>query len=139
MNRRSFILSSIAALLSAPMAGYSLSAGSKIRIGMIGTRHAHASGKIKAIRDQSDTFELVGVVENDPVIVGVCLRPTAATTHVGLGRQAVILFMTPMQHGPALARDEPDIQHVRHVRVDLHDSQARERLIRDANAEDAGA
>jgi predicted dehydrogenase len=67
MNRRSFIFSSTAAMLSAPMAGYSLSSGSKIRIGMIGTRHAHASGKIKAIRDQSDTFELVGVVENDPV------------------------------------------------------------------------
>ena len=38
----------------------------KIRIGQIGTRHAHASGKIKAIRSQSDAYELVGVVETDP-------------------------------------------------------------------------
>ncbi|MEM1067491.1 MAG: Gfo/Idh/MocA family oxidoreductase [Planctomycetota bacterium] len=38
---------------------------SKIRIGQIGTRHAHASGKIEAMRKLSDLFEVVGVVEPD--------------------------------------------------------------------------
>ena len=38
---------------------------SKIRIGQIGTRHAHASGKIEAMRKLSDLFEVFGVVEPD--------------------------------------------------------------------------
>ena len=37
----------------------------RIRIGQIGTRHAHASGKLKTIRSYPDLFELVGVVEPD--------------------------------------------------------------------------
>jgi predicted dehydrogenase len=37
----------------------------KIRIGQIGTAHAHAAGKIETLRKSPD-FELVGVVENDP-------------------------------------------------------------------------
>ncbi|MCB1122538.1 MAG: Gfo/Idh/MocA family oxidoreductase, partial [Verrucomicrobiae bacterium] len=37
----------------------------KIRIGQIGTSHAHASGKIQTIRGQFDIYELVGVVEPD--------------------------------------------------------------------------
>jgi predicted dehydrogenase len=36
----------------------------RLRIGQIGTGHAHAEGKLAAIRDSSD-FELVGVVEPD--------------------------------------------------------------------------
>lgn len=38
---------------------------SKIRIGQIGTGHAHAGGKMETIRKSAD-FELVGVVEPDP-------------------------------------------------------------------------
>jgi predicted dehydrogenase len=37
----------------------------KIRIGQIGTAHAHAAGKMETLRKAPD-FELVGVVENDP-------------------------------------------------------------------------
>ena len=66
MNRRRFLISSAGALLVAPLAGYSNSDASRIRIGQIGTQHAHASGKMKAIRDQPETYELVGVVESDP-------------------------------------------------------------------------
>ncbi|QDT08191.1 Gfo/Idh/MocA family protein [Planctomycetes bacterium K23_9] len=38
---------------------------SRIRIGQIGTKHPHASGKIKAIRQLDDLYEVVGVVEPD--------------------------------------------------------------------------
>jgi hypothetical protein len=38
----------------------------RIRIGQIGTAHAHASGKTDAMR-KSTEFEFVGVVEPDPV------------------------------------------------------------------------
>lgn len=37
----------------------------KIRIGQIGTKHAHASGKITTIRKYGDLYDLVGVVEPD--------------------------------------------------------------------------
>ena len=37
----------------------------RIRIGQIGTKHAHAAGKLSAVRSLPDTFELVGVVEPD--------------------------------------------------------------------------
>ncbi|MEZ6086487.1 MAG: Gfo/Idh/MocA family oxidoreductase [Pirellulaceae bacterium] len=37
----------------------------RIRIGQIGTKHAHASGKISAIRKLNDDFEIVGIVEPD--------------------------------------------------------------------------
>ena len=39
----------------------------KIKIGQIGTGHAHASGKMATYR-QSPDFEVVGVVENDPAL-----------------------------------------------------------------------
>ncbi len=38
----------------------------KIRIGQIGTKHAHAAGKMSSIRKLSDLYEVVGVVEPDP-------------------------------------------------------------------------
>ncbi len=67
MNRRRFIISSSGSLLAASLAAYSKSNASRIRIGQIGTKHAHASGKVKAILDQPETYELVGVVESDPI------------------------------------------------------------------------
>lgn len=39
----------------------------RIRVGQIGTKHGHASGKIEAIKKLSEHFELVGVVEEDQV------------------------------------------------------------------------
>lgn len=38
----------------------------KLRIGHIGTRHDHSSGKLDCVRKLSDVFEVVGVVEEDP-------------------------------------------------------------------------
>lgn len=45
--------------------GFSLAASSprKVRIGMLGTWHSHASGKMAAVRKQRDLFEVVGVAE----------------------------------------------------------------------------
>lgn len=37
----------------------------RIRVGQIGTKHGHASGKWEAVKKQSDHFELVGIVEAD--------------------------------------------------------------------------
>lgn len=39
----------------------------KVRIGQIGTKHDHAKGHMDCIRKFPDVFELVGVVEDDPV------------------------------------------------------------------------
>ena len=66
MNRRSFVQTSAITLSTFPLMSRGAESGPKIRIGQIGTRHAHASGKIKAIRRQRDAYQLVGVVEPDP-------------------------------------------------------------------------
>ena len=39
----------------------------RIRVGQIGTKHGHATGKMEAIRKLGEHFELVGVVEEDQV------------------------------------------------------------------------
>jgi predicted dehydrogenase len=41
-------------------------ASTRIRVGQIGTKHGHASGKLQALKNFSDLFEVVGVVEEDP-------------------------------------------------------------------------
>jgi predicted dehydrogenase len=42
------------------------SASGKIKIGQIGTAHAHASGKMAALRKLRDDYEIVAAVEADP-------------------------------------------------------------------------
>jgi predicted dehydrogenase len=37
----------------------------RIRVGQIGTKHGHASGKCESVKNQSEHFELVGIVEAD--------------------------------------------------------------------------
>ena len=63
-TRRNFLR--VAAVL--PLAAYAQSGARppRIRIGQIGTGHAHADGKMATIRQSAD-FELVGAVEPDPV------------------------------------------------------------------------
>ena len=39
----------------------------KIKIGQIGIGHNHGSEKMVALRELNDLFEVVGVVESDPV------------------------------------------------------------------------
>jgi predicted dehydrogenase len=40
-------------------------ASHKIRVGQIGTKHAHATGKLQTVRKLSDQYEIVGIVETD--------------------------------------------------------------------------
>ena len=45
---------------------------SKVRIGFIGTAHPHAPGKVAAVRDLDQAFELVGIVEPNPALREAC-------------------------------------------------------------------
>ncbi len=64
-HRRDFLKTT--ALTSIALAGGHLQAAApRIKIGQIGTKHAHASGKIASIRKLSDTYEVSGMVEEDP-------------------------------------------------------------------------
>jgi len=70
MNRREFITTlegSALALASASLFTPDAFAQSsaKIKVGQIGTGHAHASGKIATFRKLSEHFEIVGIVEPD--------------------------------------------------------------------------
>lgn len=60
MTRRTFIQTTTLAA-SLAQAG---AASAKIKVGQIGTRHAHAGGQLAALRECAD-FEVVGVVEPD--------------------------------------------------------------------------
>lgn len=59
MNRRSFLLACASTTSSSIAVGSSSSP--KLRIGQIGTEHAHAAGKMEAIRNQPDLWEVVGI------------------------------------------------------------------------------
>lgn len=69
INRREFVNRSTVATVGASLAaaGYHGSAAEsgKIKAGQIGTKHAHASGKIGTMRKFSDLYDVVGVVEPD--------------------------------------------------------------------------
>ncbi|MFM9148261.1 MAG: gfo/Idh/MocA family oxidoreductase, partial [Verrucomicrobiota bacterium] len=52
----------LAPLASAFAAGRS----GRIRVGQVGTSHAHASGKMESVRSLSDLYEVVGVAEPVP-------------------------------------------------------------------------
>lgn len=61
MKRRHFILAA-----SATASAIRAASSSRLRIGQIGTRHAHAGGKMTALRGLPDLWEVVGIVEPDP-------------------------------------------------------------------------
>ncbi len=74
LSRRDFTGQVTQGTLAASVVGSSILAGTvsgqaarrKIKIGQIGTQHAHASGKIETLRKLTEDFEVVGVVEPDP-------------------------------------------------------------------------
>ena len=61
MQRRQFIQASAGAALAMPFIANGAKA--RIKIGQLGSGHAHASGKLAAIRKLSGDFELVGVAQ----------------------------------------------------------------------------
>lgn len=70
INRRDFLTSTGVAALGLSLGASGSRAANvdkeKIKIGQIGTGHAHASGVFSQLRQVTDDFELVGIVENDP-------------------------------------------------------------------------
>lgn len=69
INRREFVgrTATVAAGVSLAAVGYHASGAEsgRIKVGQIGTKHAHASGKMETLRKFSDLYEVVGVVEPD--------------------------------------------------------------------------
>lgn len=65
-DRRTFLASSATAVLAGAAESSAQTANvKKIKVGQIGTKHAHASGKMAAFRKFPELFEVVGVVEAD--------------------------------------------------------------------------
>ena len=65
MPRRRFFQSSSFALLSSNLAFAQDPARSPVKAGQIGTKHAHAAGKLATMLDLSELYEVVGVAEAD--------------------------------------------------------------------------
>lgn len=64
-SRREFVQRAAGASALAVFPGVVFGAESRIKVGQIGTKHAHAHGKMDALRKYPDVFEVVGVVESD--------------------------------------------------------------------------
>ncbi|MHB8898797.1 MAG: Gfo/Idh/MocA family protein [Thermoguttaceae bacterium] len=69
-KRRTFLKAAGAvtfgSVLGTPVMGRSAEGpGRKVKIGQIGTGHAHASGKMDSLRKLTDQYEVVGIVEPD--------------------------------------------------------------------------
>lgn len=80
-NRRNFLSNSISTTLAAaallrPHVALGQSGG-RIRVGQIGTTHAHAAGKLATLRELSDAYELVGVVEPDETLRAAATKDKA--------------------------------------------------------------
>lgn len=67
MYRRTFLTTALAA----SAAGLAPAAEPKIRIGQIGSQHAHASGKMEGLRRLTDTFEVVGLAAGEANAGGI--------------------------------------------------------------------
>ncbi len=71
MNRRKFLQNTGAGIFTVPIIGNSSWAQSnrssdRIKVGQIGTAHAHAAGKMATLRKLSDHYEVVGIAEPNP-------------------------------------------------------------------------
>jgi predicted dehydrogenase len=58
MNRRHFIAKT-AALATSPL----IASSPRLKIGQIGTQHAHAGGKMQSVRELNEIWEVVGIAE----------------------------------------------------------------------------
>ncbi|MEQ9406679.1 MAG: Gfo/Idh/MocA family oxidoreductase [Fuerstiella sp.] len=66
-DRRCFLAAAASGVLTATQSVRAESSkAAPIRVGQIGTKHAHASGKMDTFRKFPELFEVVGVVEADP-------------------------------------------------------------------------
>ncbi len=70
MNRRQLLRNTgqylTALSLMTASKGQAARSTQKIKVGQIGTLHAHASGKMATLRKLKDVFEVVGIVETNP-------------------------------------------------------------------------
>lgn len=82
-SRRSFLSSTSTAAVGAAATSIlypRLASGSpstRIRVGQIGTAHAHAAGKLETLRKLDEVFEVVGVVEPDAARRAAAMRSKA--------------------------------------------------------------
>ncbi|MEE3369353.1 MAG: Gfo/Idh/MocA family oxidoreductase [Planctomycetota bacterium] len=68
VDRRNFLTGASAAAACLPLAAATARGAArkdKIKIGQIGTGHAHAAGVFRQLQQVTDDYELVGIVEND--------------------------------------------------------------------------
>ena len=67
MDRRKFVKITTTTAAASALGGVHLQSAEdgRVKMGQIGTKHAHASGQIQTARKLNDQFEVVGVVEPD--------------------------------------------------------------------------
>lgn len=105
ITRRQFstaTTAAVAALATRVHAAESSSSG-KIKVGQIGASHAHASGKMDAMRSLSDTYEVVGLAEAD---LAAAKRAVQRKPYIGLEPMTIEqLLSTPGLQAVAVETD----------------------------------
>lgn len=153
MQRREFIGSLGVAAASLPLSSVmgriaAAAPRERIRIGQIGTGHAHASGKMATLRKLRDDFEVVGIVEPDPVRREAAARQAAYHDLVWMteeqlfsikGLEAVAVETEVFQLVPTAKRciaagihihlDKPAGDSLREFKSLLADSERRQRIV----------
>ena len=107
INRRQFAALSSSAVLGFYPASASAAEKPRIRIGQIGTKHAHAAGKLQAILKFPETFEFVGIVEPDAQR-RAAVRDTDAYREVPWLTESELLSTTGLQ-AVAVETDVPNL------------------------------
>lgn len=108
-ERRTFLkTAAVGALLTVPAIGRGTDRPRrKIKVGQIGTGHAHASGKMDALRKMTEDYEVVGVVEPDEKLR---LENTDARVYRGLKWMSEEqLLNTPGLEAVAVETTVPDL------------------------------
>lgn len=128
MQRRTFIKTNGAAAAAVAVGAVSVvraqDGDPRIRVGQIGTRHAHAAGKMATLRKFADHYEVVGIVEPDdgrwasvkdqPAYAGLA-RLTEAQLLASEGLRAVAVETTVAELVPTAMRC---VQAGMHVHLD---------------------
>ncbi len=105
-SRRQFLKTSGMAFAAVPSA-LNAAASSKIKIAQIGTKHAHASGKMSSIRSLDSIYEMVGVAEADPAALQSAKQNKAYQSLSWLNERD--LLRTPGLQAVAVETDIPDL------------------------------
>jgi predicted dehydrogenase len=115
MQRRTFIHTSA---LSAAVSSIGRAAPPKIKIGQIGLHHPHGKGKLATILRQSDTYDFVGLVPENPAEVKHVDYPVLVSTEQLLNTPGLQAVAVETRVEDLVSSALPCVQAGMHIHLD---------------------